>query len=182
MRLTPFRFRSSSGPDSDETSIPADVEIYHLTPESRVDESDGEAFTTDTPITVQNLVPVLEELDTPVTVDEVTDQLVHPSNAVDVEAWGDIHEQLYQDELPALCDAGLVDFDTTRGTVELSDDQEASSSRDVLTVRTVATAVSVGLVAALLLLVPATVATAASVGLLTVGVLAYALILFPITP
>ena len=185
MRLTPFRFRSSSGSDSDETSISADVEIYHSNAtEFRVEGRDEGEFGTDTPVSMQEVVSVLEDLDTPVTVDEITDRLVHPHGEANVQAWADVHEQLHQEELPGLCEAGVLDFDTARGIVDIAADQDSPSSSDGPTARTVAVTLSIGLglVTALLLFVPATVATVASIGLVTLGVLTYVLVLFPITP
>ncbi|WP_222919701.1 hypothetical protein [Natrinema sp. SYSU A 869] len=65
------------------------------------------------------LVDVLNEMNTPVTVDEVTDALVEPAYPP-IETWATIHERLHQERLPALDASGAIEFDETQGLIERS--------------------------------------------------------------
>lgn len=73
------------------------------------------------------LVTVLEGMNTPVTVHEVVDRLVRPTRPP-VETWGDVHERLYQEQLPALDSEGAIEFDGERGIVELPDGSRTGPS------------------------------------------------------
>lgn len=65
------------------------------------------------------IVLLLERLDTPVTVDQLVDELQrHREEAEDgLDEWGNLHERLYDRDLPALDRAGLLTFDENRGVV-----------------------------------------------------------------
>ncbi|GAB7020449.1 hypothetical protein [Halostagnicola bangensis] len=95
------------------------------------------------------LLSVLEELTTPVTVDEVVDSLVHPADP-SVNTWADVHERLHQERLPALDDAGDIDFDPERGTITaLGPDQP----NDQLVSRAFVGAVSITLLVVLFVII-----------------------------
>ncbi|MFP8953660.1 hypothetical protein ACLI4Z_11900 [Natrialbaceae archaeon A-arb3/5] len=63
------------------------------------------------------LLAVLEETDTPATVDSVVDQLIEPSHPP-IETWATVHEQLHQERLPELDESRAIEFDPERGIVE----------------------------------------------------------------
>ncbi|PCR92589.1 hypothetical protein [Natrinema ejinorense] len=65
------------------------------------------------------LVDVINEMNTPVTVDEVADALIEPAYT-SIETWASIHERLHQERLPALDESGAIEFDETQGLVERS--------------------------------------------------------------
>lgn len=123
MRLTPSWFRSSSEDpsreDPDVTNDGAGVTIYH-TPSSEItgerSESERRAATF-IPESDAELVAVLERMSTPVTVDEVADELIAPARPP-VETWASVHEQLHQERLPDLDDSGEIVFDESQGIVE----------------------------------------------------------------
>lgn len=123
MRLTPSWVRSSSEDAAGDGSADSDdnggVTIYHTPLDegmevgSRVDEQ-ASTYIPDSDIA---LVAEIDELNTPVTVDEVADQLVG-SERPPVETWASIHEQLHEVRLPALADTGNLVFDKSQGLVE----------------------------------------------------------------
>ncbi|QCW04146.1 hypothetical protein FGF80_13265 [Natrinema pallidum] len=63
------------------------------------------------------LVDILDEMRTPATVDEVTDELIEPANPP-IETWALVHERLHRDRLPALDASGAIEFDETQGLIE----------------------------------------------------------------
>lgn len=126
MRLTPSWFRSSSDMSDDECASSSTDEMNGVTlihgPNEDLSMSDagddrqaGEFL----PESDSALLAALEDMSTPVTVDEVTDELVEPARPP-IETWATIHEQLHQDRLPALDESGAVEFDESQGTVEPS--------------------------------------------------------------
>lgn len=126
MRLTLSRFRSSSNGISDEetkgtghTGGLPEVTIYRTSPEQSEMEQRTRASEF-VPESEAALLSVLQGMETPVTVDEITDQLVRPARPP-VETWADVHERLYEELLPDLDSSGKVEFDSTEGTVELPD-------------------------------------------------------------
>jgi hypothetical protein len=64
-------------------------------------------------------------MDTPVTVDQLTDELVArgdgQSEDDELEDWADVHEQLYVVDLPVLHGTGDVEFDASTGLVSRSE-------------------------------------------------------------
>lgn len=80
----------------------------------------------------KRIVALLDELDTPVTVDQVVDELdATPAQrpvGPDETDWELLHEQLHDEDLPALDRAGLLVFDDERGIVTSPD--EAGQSPD----------------------------------------------------
>ncbi len=124
MRLTPPWFRSSSedppGEESDgDPDTSAGVTIYHSPPsdlseESSVSSRRAAHFVPDSDTA---LVVELDEMSTPVTVDEVADQLISPADPP-VETWAAVHERLHRDRLPALDASGDIVFDESQGVVE----------------------------------------------------------------
>ncbi|PGF15181.1 hypothetical protein CP556_02945 [Natrinema sp. CBA1119] len=156
MRLTPSWLRSSSGDSAEEQFEDSDalsgVTMVYA-PESDF-SGDG---TIDTrigdfiPESDAALVAVLDEMSTPVTVDEVTDTLVEPARP-SIETWATIHERLHQNRLPALDAKGAIEFDETQGLIERSTDQSGvgrSLSRAKLAV------ISVGILLVLIVFVSA---------------------------
>ncbi|WP_245835327.1 hypothetical protein [Natronolimnobius baerhuensis] len=65
------------------------------------------------------LCDTLEEMQLPATVDEITDELITPAQPP-LDTWAGVHERLHQDRLPALAEAGEIEFDETQGVVERS--------------------------------------------------------------
>lgn len=66
------------------------------------------------------LVELVEELRTPVTLDQVVDGVVERRLATDCPpaSWHDLHEELYAVDLPALDAVDQVEFDIERGLVD----------------------------------------------------------------
>ncbi|MFA9415101.1 hypothetical protein [Natrinema sp. HArc-T2] len=58
-------------------------------------------------------------MNTPVTVDEVADELIEPARPP-IETWAIVHERLHQERLPALDATGAIEFDETQGLIERS--------------------------------------------------------------
>ena len=133
MRLTPSRFRSSSDDSPEErprdSETTSEVTIYHSPP--------GDLSNTDTkaeqasefiPDSDTALLCVLDEMSSPTTVDEVTDQLVRPARPP-IDTWATVHEKLHQDRLPELETAGYLEFDTDQGTIEYQTTAASTESR-----------------------------------------------------
>ncbi|WP_226481492.1 hypothetical protein [Natrinema amylolyticum] len=99
------------------------------------------------------LVDVLNEMDTPVTVDEVTDSLVEPAYPP-IETWATIHERLHQERLPALDASGAIEFDETQGLIERS---AAHTSEGQLFSPAVLATISIGLLLVFITLVSVSV-------------------------
>ena len=121
MRLTPSWLRSSSEGAREERSEDPDTAAgFTMVHDPAIDfaTSDGDtraaAFV---PESDAALVSVLDEMNTPVTVDEVTDELVRPARP-SIETWATVHERLHQDRLPALDASGTIEFDETQGLIE----------------------------------------------------------------
>lgn len=121
MRLTPPWLRSSS--DSDEASPGGSdtssglTMVYDPGQDSAVEpdaESRAAAFVPDSD---DALVALLDEMQTPATVDEVTDALIDPAHPP-IETWALVHERLHRDRLPALDASGAIEFDETQGLIE----------------------------------------------------------------
>ncbi|ELY87761.1 hypothetical protein C483_17728 [Natrialba hulunbeirensis JCM 10989] len=196
MRLTPSWIRSSSADTPEEQSVDGDasldVPIYHSAdgiqspgePESETnairDDRPADAFLPDSDAT---LCAILEDLSTPVTVDELVDALISradppepggpasdtasstPPPATDdatvpVKTWATIHEELHQDRLPRLDEEGVLEFEPTCGTVDCS---ESGSMSRLLRSPAVAGMVSIGLLFVLAVLVTASMYTAVTV-------------------
>lgn len=132
MRLTPAWFDSSSedseGDDADDPDSDPGVTIYH-TPRSELAgegaEFDGRAATF-VPDSNAALLTELDEMDTPATVDEVADQLIHPAQPP-VDTWAAVHQRLYERRLPELDAESEIDFDEQQGLVERSSPQRAET-------------------------------------------------------
>ncbi|WP_408958827.1 hypothetical protein [Natrinema sp. 74] len=92
--------------------------LIHAPNEQSLDdiEDDGRAATF-LPESDAGLLAVIDELDTPVTVDEVTDTLIEPARP-SIETWATVHERLHCDRLPALDASGAIEFDEGQGLVE----------------------------------------------------------------
>ena len=124
MRLTPSWLRSSSEGDAEERSGGSETTsgftmVYSPGRDfstSAADETRAREFV---PESDTALVAVLDEMSTPVTVDEVTDELIEPARP-SIETWATVHERLHQDRLPALDAAGAIEFDETQGMIERS--------------------------------------------------------------
>jgi len=124
MRLTPSWLRSSSEGDAEERSGDSETTSGftmvstpgHDFSKTDTNETRAQEFIPDSDTA---LVAALDELNTPVTVDEVTDELVEPARPT-IETWATVHERLHQDRLPALDAAGAIEFDETRGVLERS--------------------------------------------------------------
>ncbi|OIB56946.1 hypothetical protein [Natrialba sp. SSL1] len=196
MRLTPSWIRSSSAATSEEQSVDGDasldVPIYHSAdgtqspgrPESGTnairDDRSADAFLPDSDAT---LCAVLDDLSTPVTVDELVDALISRADppesvgtasdtasstpppvtddtTVPVETWATIHEQLHQHRLPRLDEEGALEFEPTCGTVDRGGSEVVSW---LLRSPAVAGMVSIGLLFVLAVLVTASMVTAVTV-------------------
>ncbi|WP_265110948.1 hypothetical protein [Halosolutus halophilus] len=160
MRLTPSWFRSSSDARSDERTedddTTAGVTIYHT---SGSDFSKGGAGDSDRvgeflPDSDASLLAVLDGMQTPVTVDEVTDELIGPARP-SIETWAAVHERLHRERLPALDATGDIEFDEAQGLVERS----AQRTERNLFSLTALGAISIVLLVVLVALVSTTVLT-----------------------
>ncbi|NGM70450.1 hypothetical protein G6M89_15820 [Natronolimnobius sp. AArcel1] len=123
MRLTPSWLRPSSNTPPDECSEGSepppgpDIPIYHnLQGPHAVGATEVDAFVPDDD---DELRVVLEDVQLPATVDELTDQLIAPAQPP-LDTWAGVHERLHQERLPALEAAGEIEFDETQGVVERS--------------------------------------------------------------
>lgn len=67
----------------------------------------------------KRIVGLLDELDTPVTVDQLVDELqaVEGPEGPDTATWEQLHERLHDEDLPTLDRAGLLVFDDEQGLV-----------------------------------------------------------------
>lgn len=122
MRLTPSWLRSSSdGSGTDESDDPDSdepVTIYHSSSIGiSSDGAESPHATEFIPDSNDELLETIEEMETPVTVDELADRLIHPAHPP-VETWAAIHEQLHQDRLPELDTADEIAFDEGQGLVD----------------------------------------------------------------
>lgn len=75
----------------------------------------------------RRIVLHLDGMETPVTVDELVDALdedpgVEFGTPGDTASWQDLHRELYEFDLPALHDAGVITFDPDRGLVAQPDE------------------------------------------------------------
>lgn len=136
MRLTPFWCCLTSAgspgepPEDAETDTGSGVTIYHPNSEGGSIGGSGadEGATQFVPDSNSELVSVLDEMETPVTVDEVTDQLIHPARP-SVETWAAVHERLHQQRLPELDTTGHIEFDEDQGLVERQTVRADATSR-----------------------------------------------------
>lgn len=136
MRLTPSWIRSSFGSSDDERSgddgaRPA-VTIHYNSPgdavkTAPVDPAGGETVAEYGPDSDATLLAVLEEMETPATVDSIVDQLL--GSDATIETFAGVHERLYEDRLPELDDAGVITFDPECGSVDVHQ-PDASSGLD----------------------------------------------------
>ncbi len=82
----------------------------------------------------RQILDALDEMDTPVTIDELADELVTRrdlrSEGEDIETWADVHEQLYVVDLPVLHGTGDIHFDASAGLVSLADTESAEPTTD----------------------------------------------------
>lgn len=140
MRLTPSWLRSSSedpgGDRSDDSDALSGVTVYHSPPDdlstagADVTERAGEFV----PESNAALLAALEEMETPVTVDEIADELIRPARP-SVEIWAAVHQRLHENRLPELAASDEIVFDESQGLVERPATRtrvETASSRSVL--------------------------------------------------
>ncbi|SFC19392.1 hypothetical protein SAMN05444422_105216 [Halobiforma haloterrestris] len=122
MRLTPSWLRSSSDTSrgecrGDETSTEPEVAVYHDPKgEFSSEARDAGEFVPDSD---EELLAVLEGMQMPATVDEVTDRLVEPAQPP-IDTWAAVHERLHRTRLPALDASGDIEFDDAQGIVDRS--------------------------------------------------------------
>ncbi len=134
MRLTPSWLRSSSDDSPEERSENSDttsgVTIYHAPPNTvqEGDPKDTQRAANFIPESDTELLAALDEVGTPTTVDEVTDQLLHPARPP-IDTWASVHERLHQDRLPELDASGDIEFDTNDGLVEYQTSYARTESR-----------------------------------------------------
>lgn len=132
MRLTPSWLfatpsdssESEDGSDDTDAETVSGVTIYR---EPSTDLSTGSAAEF-VPDSNTELLAVLDEMETPVTVDEVADELIHPARP-SVETWASVHERLYQYRLPELDSTGHVEFDAEQGLVDRGTVQSDAAAR-----------------------------------------------------
>ena len=128
MRLTPSWLRSSSDTPPEECSedgeAPSEpqVTIYHDPGEESSTGETGDDGRADAfiPETDAALLSVLEEMQLPVTVDEIADRLIEPARPP-IATWAAVHERLHRTRLPALDDADEIEFDDAQGIVDRSE-------------------------------------------------------------
>lgn len=67
------------------------------------------------------LIPLLEQVNTPVTIDRVVDPMFRWEHELtegeSSKTWGDVHEELFLVDLPVLDSAGVIEFDRGSGVV-----------------------------------------------------------------
>lgn len=130
MRLTPSWFRSSGqGADErGENGEPDPLSEITIDYEPSISSSRGDGITVGEfiPDSDSELAETIAQLETPVTVDEITDQLVRPRRPP-LETWAEVHERLHQQRLPALDAADLVEFDATQGVVTAPSKRSATN-------------------------------------------------------
>lgn len=156
MRLTPSWLRSSSADSTEEQ--PGDPDtlsgvtmVYAPGSEFSADGAINTRAGEFIPESDAALVAVLDEMNTPVTVDEVTDTLIEPARPP-IETWATIHERLHQNRLPALDAKGAIEFDEAQGLIERT---TTPSGEDQFFSRAQLAAISVGLVLVLIVFVSA---------------------------
>jgi len=158
MRLTPSWLRSSSGGDTDERSGDSETTsgftlVYSPESDFSTTDTDETRAREFIPESDTALVAVLDEMNTPVTVDEVTDELTEPAR-LPIETWATVHERLHQDRLPALDAAGAIEFDETQGVIERS---TARTNENRLRSSAVLVAISLGLLCVVIALISVSV-------------------------
>ncbi|ADB60027.1 hypothetical protein Htur_1135 [Haloterrigena turkmenica DSM 5511] len=132
MRLTPsWLFATPSEPSEDgpanaEAETVSGVTIYR---DPSTDSSTADSAAEFVPDSNTELLSVLDGMETPVTVDEVTDELIHPARPP-VETWAAVHEQLHQYRLPELDATGHVEFDAEQGLVDRRTVRSDAASRN----------------------------------------------------
>lgn len=179
MRLTPSWLRSSSTGSPEEQSADGDtsldVTIYQpqaSTEGALADHADETVATEFVPDADTPILDVLDEMATPVTVDEIVDRLIEPTQPP-VETWATVHERLHQDRLPELDEAGAIEFDAERGTVTVAETN--TGDRSLLSPALLGT-VSVSLLFVLAAIITASILTALT---LTVAATTFAVWLVP---
>ena len=131
MRLTPSWLcatpsdSSEDGSDDTEAETVSGVTIYR---DPSTDLSTGGSAAEFVPDSNTELLSVLDGMETPVTVDEIVDELIHPARP-SVETWASVHEQLYQYRLPELDTTGHVEFDAEQGLVDRRTVQSDATTR-----------------------------------------------------
>lgn len=168
MRLTPSWFRSSSDTPSEQSvedgGTGSGVTIYH-TSENTIFDGDattGNRVDTFVPDSDASLLAEIDELQSPVTVDEVTDQLIEPARP-SIETWAAVHERLHQERLPPLDTAGEIAFDEAQGIVE----RTSHSNENNLSTVALLGGISIGAILALIALASMPLLTAVVVTLVT---------------
>lgn len=130
MRLTPSWFRTSSDTPPEECSDDSEARSR---PEVPISFDPGDDFAAGgpdpddqvdefLPDTDAALLTVIEDLQLPVTVDEIADRLIEPAQPP-IDTWAAVHERLHRTRLPALDAAGEIEFDDAQGIVERSASQ-----------------------------------------------------------
>ncbi|UHQ96014.1 hypothetical protein [Natrinema halophilum] len=123
MRLTPSWFQSSADAPGEERSgdstSASGVTIYYPPQTDHVESNEADARRVNEylPESDTVLLSTLDEMNMPVTVDEVTDTLIEPRRA-SIETWAAVHKRLHEDRLPALDASQAIDFDETQGIVD----------------------------------------------------------------
>lgn len=177
MRLTPSWLHPSSDTsagecsEDGETSSGPQVTIYHEpnanSATKRIDaDNRADEFLPDTDAA---LLAVLEEMQLPVTVDEITDRLIEPAQP-SIDTWAAVHERLHQTRLPALDEADEIEFDDAQGIV---DRPEPRADAGGLVSPAVFGAVSIIVLLTLLALVSLSVVTALTITVLTTTVVVW---------
>ncbi|WP_254808249.1 hypothetical protein [Natronosalvus amylolyticus] len=121
MRLTPSWLRSDTSTEESDTGVydVSGVTVYQCSgsgfPNSdSQDESRVDAYI---PRSDERLLAVIESMETPVTVDEIADQLIEPARPP-IDTWAAVHQHLQCEMLPALDASGDIEFNQTDGTVQ----------------------------------------------------------------
>lgn len=130
MRLTPSWLRSSSdtppeecGEDSEGKSRPEVTVSFDPGDDFGIGSTDpGDQADEFLPDTDAALLTVIEDMQLPVTVDEITDRLIEPAQPP-IDTWAAVHERLHRTRLPALDAADEIEFDDAQGIVERSEPQ-----------------------------------------------------------
>ncbi|MCU4752492.1 hypothetical protein OB919_10910 [Halobacteria archaeon AArc-curdl1] len=167
MRLTPSWLRSDTSAEEADSGVydVSGVTVYQCSgngfPNSDTQvESRVDAYL---PRSDERLLAVLESMETPVTVDEIADQLIEPARP-SIDTWAAVHQHLQCETLPALDERGDIDFNQTDGIVESA---AADTSRRTLHSFTFLGLVAITLLVPLIAFVSLSTLTAVLVSLVT---------------
>lgn len=115
----------SAGAEGTPTAEFERAEGTETTPESDERPADPSMGGVSRSTRYRHLIPLLEQADTPVTIDRVVDPMFRWEHELtegeSSKTWGDVHEELFLVDLPVLDRAGFIEFDRGSGVVAASE-------------------------------------------------------------